>query len=241
MRRRLFALVAAGVLAAPLAATFPLVAEAAPSQTGLAARNVASCPTPQNTLSARCHALLRELVDGNGKPASPNSSTPHGYTPAQLQGAYGLVGASGSYGVGQTIAIVDAYDNPNAAADLAYYRGYWGLPAMSTCVVVSGKISSPSGPCFLKVNQNGTAGSYPRADGGWAQEISLDLDMASAICPNCNILLVEASSASFSNLGKSVNTAANLGAVAISNSYGSTGDASDASYGSYTTITRASR
>ena len=83
------------------------------------------------------------------------------------------------------------------------------------------KVSSPSPspiPCFVKVNQNGVAGSYPQANGGWAQEISLDLDMASAICPNCNILLVEASSASFTNLGTSVNTAASLGAVAISNS-----------------------
>jgi len=234
MHRRLFALVTAGILAAPLAAAVPLAAEAAPSQTGLTARNVAVCPTPQNTLTARCHAIRHEVVDRNGKPVSPNSSTPHGYFPADLQGAYNLASASLNKGAGQTIAIVDAYDDPNAATDLAKYRSQFKLPALSTCVVSTNKVSSPSPspiPCFVKVNQNGVAGSYPRANGGWAQEISLDLDMASAICPNCNILLVEASSASFTNLGASVNTAANLGAVAISNSYGSSGDLPDASYG----------
>jgi len=204
MHRRLFALVTAGILAAPLAAAVPLAAEAAPSQTGLTARNVAVCPTPQNTLTARCHAIRHELVDRNGKPVSPNSSTPHGYTPTDLQGAYNLASASLNKGAGQTIAIVDAYDDPNAATDLAKYRSQFKLPALSTCVVSTNKVSSPSPspiPCFVKVNQNGVAGSYPRANGGWAQEISLDLDMASAICPNCNILLVEASSASFTSLG----------------------------------------
>ena len=229
MHRRLFALVTAGILAAPLAAAVPLAAEAAPSQTGLTARNVRVCPTPQNTLTARCHAIQHELVDRNGKPVSPNASTPNGKSPTDLQGAYNLVSASRDRGAGQTIAIVDAYDDPNAAADLATYRSTMGLPTIATS---NCSLTSPS-PCFVKVNQNGDAGSYPQANGGWAQEISLDLDMASAICPNCNILLVEASSASFTNLGPSVNTAANHGAVAISNSYGSSGDAPDASYGTY--------
>src|SRR5262249_10020146 len=73
--------------------------------------------------------------------------------------------------------------------------------------------------CFRKVDQNGGT-NYPRADKGWAQEISLDLDMVSAICPNCNILLVEANSNSFANLAAAVDTAASLGANVISNSYG---------------------
>ncbi len=233
MRRRLFTLVAAGLLAAPLTAALPLAALAGPSQTGLTARNVAVCPTPQNTLTARCHAIRHERVDRNGKPANPNASTPTGYIPSDLWSAYNLAGASSGYGAGQTIAIVDAYDDPNAAADLVTYRSQFGLPALSNCSLSSGAVVSTSTvlPCFVKVNQNGVAGSYPRADGGWAQEISLDLDMASAICPNCNILLVEASSASFTNLGTAVNTAASMGAVAISNSYGSSGDLSDTTYG----------
>jgi len=229
MHRRLFALVTAGILAAPLAAAVPLAAQAAPSRTGLTARNVPVCPTPQNTLAARCLAVRHEQVDRNGKPVSPNASTLKGYTPTDLQGAYNLVSASLNYGAGQTIAIVDAYNNPNAASDLVMYRLNMGLPSIAT----SNCSLSSTSPCFLKVNQNGATDSYPQDDGGWAQEISLDLDMASAICPKCNILLVEANSAYFSDLGTAVNTAATLWAVAISNSYGTSGDVSDASYGTY--------
>jgi subtilase family serine protease len=101
------------------------------------------------------------------------------------------------------------------------YRSQFGLPA---CTTANG--------CFKKIDQNGGT-NYPRSNGGWAQEISLDLDMVSAICPNCHILLVEASSSSFANLGAAVNrAAATSGVVAISNSYGGS-DASDATYGSY--------
>jgi subtilase family serine protease len=145
----------------------------------------------------RCHALL--LV-------TPNASSPGGYNPADLQSAYKL--PSSTAGSGQTVAIVDAYDDPNAESDLGVYRSQFGLAA---CTTANG--------CFKKVNQNGGT-SYPRANGGWAQEISLDLDMVSAICPNCHILLVEASSSSLTNLGTAVNTAATLGANEISNSYG---------------------
>ena len=61
------------------------------------------------------------------------------------------------------------------------------------------------------------------ADVGWSVEISLDLQMVSAICPKCNILLVEATSSYLNDLGTAVNEAVTLGAVAVSNSYGSTG------------------
>lgn len=232
MARRLTTFLAACGLAVPVALAVPLTsAQAAPSNTGLTARNVAVCPTPQNVDTARCHAIRHEFVDANGKPVNPNV-TPSGYGPSDLQSAYGLASASSTYGAGVTIAIVDAYDDPNAASDLATYRKQFGLPAMNTCTVSGGTVAGTS-PCFVKVNQKGQVGPYPRANGGWAQEISLDLDMASAICPHCNILLVEASSASMTNLGAAVDTAASLGAVAISNSYGSSGDLSDASYGSY--------
>ncbi|MDP9111964.1 MAG: hypothetical protein M3M96_10065, partial [Candidatus Eremiobacteraeota bacterium] len=139
---------------------------------------------------------------------TPAPGTPPGYGPGDLQSAYALASESASKGAGQTIAIVDAYNDPTAEADLGVYRSQYGLPA---CTTANG--------CFKKVNQNGGT-SYPATDGGWAQEISLDLDMVSAICPNCHILLVEATTPSFVNLGTAVNTAANLGANAISNSYG---------------------
>src|SRR6185437_15205086 len=162
---------------------------------------------------ARCHAYV-VLSDILGHPV-PNSS-PSGYGPSDLQSAYGL--PSSTAGSGQTVAIVDAYDDPNAASDLAVYRSHFGLPA---CTTANG--------CFRKVNQSGGT-SYPRHNGGWAEEISLDLDMVSAICPNCHILLVETSSASMTSLGTGVNTAVRLGATAISNSYGGSESSSDTSY-----------
>lgn len=115
---------------------------------------------------------------------------------------------------------MDAYDDPNAEADLNTYRSTWGL---SACTTANG--------CFRKVNQSGGT-NYPSANGGWAQEISLDLDMVSAVCPNCHIILVEASTASLTNLGSAVNEAASLGATEISNSYGGGESALDTSYDS---------
>ncbi|MFJ6742729.1 peptidase S8 [Streptomyces sp. NPDC091279] len=152
-------------------------------------------------------------------PKAADAAAPSGYGPSNLQSAYGLTAAAASNGAGETIAIVDAYDDPNAAADLATYRSYYGLPA---CTVANG--------CFKKVSQSGSTTSLPSADSGWAEEISLDLDMASAVCPNCNILLVEATSATMANLGTAVNRAVTLGAKYVSNSYGGSESSSDTSY-----------
>ncbi len=135
---------------------------------------------------------------------------PSGYGPTELQGAYNLSAASSSKGAGQVVAIVDAYDDVNAESDLAFYRSAAGLPA---CTTTNG--------CFIKVNQTGVAGSYPSGDGGWALEESLDLDMVSAICPNCDIVLVEANSNNNSDLYTAEDTAATTcGANVISNSWG---------------------
>jgi fibronectin type 3 domain-containing protein len=126
------------------------------------------------------------------------------YSPAYLQSAYNAPSAN----AGATVAIVDAYDDPSAATDLAYYRSYFGLPP---CTADSG--------CFRKVDQRGGT-SYPQADQVWGSEISLDLDMVSAICPNCQVLLVEADSNSIADLGAAVNEAVALGASVVSNSWG---------------------
>jgi subtilase family serine protease len=150
---------------------------------------------------------------------APNAASPSGLNPADLLAAYGLAAAAASNGANQTVAIVDAYNDPTAEADLGVYRSYFGLPA---CTTANG--------CFKKVNQTGGT-SYPATDGGWAEEISLDIDMASAICPKCKILLVEATSASFANLGAAENYAA-AHATVVSNSYGGS-DASDSTYGGY--------
>ncbi len=162
---------------------------------------------------ARCHSIL--VLRSDGKPGG-GGATVSGYGPADLQSAYKLLSATA--GGSQTVAIVDAYDDPNAEADLGTYRSQFKL---APCTTANG--------CFRKVNQAGTT-SYPTANSGWGQEISLDLDMVSAICPNCRILLVEASSASNADLATSVDTAVSLGANAISNSYGGSESSGEVSY-----------
>jgi subtilase family serine protease len=175
--------------------------------------HVAACPHGNPFGTARCHAHVVTDARGNpviGKPdgARPNA-TPSGYSPSQLQTAYGLTSASASNGAGKVIAIVDAYGYTNADADLQVYRSQFGLPP---CTVANG--------CLIIRNQTGGT-NLPRMDTGWAQEQALDLDMASAICPNCKILLVQTSNNSFSNLAAGVDYAASYpGVVAISNSYG---------------------
>ena len=132
---------------------------------------------------------------------------PTGFGPTQIQSAYKLAGLNAS---GRTVAIVDAFNDPKAASDLATFRKAYGLPA---CTTANG--------CFKQVNQNGATSPLPSGDYGWAEEESLDVDAVSSACPTCHILLVEASSASTSALSKAENSAAKAaGVAAISNSYG---------------------
>ncbi len=105
------------------------------------------------------------------------------------------------------MAVVDAYDDPSAETDLAHYRSEYGLPE---CTAKDG--------CLRKVDEDGGA-KYPAGNRSWAKEISLDLDMVSAICPNCHVLLVEASSNEASHLAAAETRAAELGATEISNSF----------------------
>jgi subtilase family serine protease len=189
------------------------------------------CATPQHKGELACNsyrvtggltAFQKQQAAKTGvTPKAADATTPSGYGPTDLQSAYGLTSAASSGGSGETIAIVDAYNDPNAEADLATYRSYYGL---SACTTANG--------CFKKVSQTGSTTSLPSSDTGWAEEISLDLDMASAICPNCNILLVEATSATMANLGTAVNRAVTLGAKYVSNSYGGSESSSDTSYDS---------
>ena len=145
---------------------------------------------------------------GPGKlgPQLEGSGKRGGFSWADLRSAYSLPSEGGE---GQTVAITIAYDDPQAESDLAVYRSYYGLPACTT-----------SNGCFKKVNQQGETENYPEADPEWAAETSLDLDMVSATCPKCHILLVEADSNQIEDLGVAVEEAAKEGAVAISNSWG---------------------
>lgn len=155
-----------------------------------------------NLIGVSCTAIRRTdiapVLDGPGVVIQ-------GYHPADLQRAYNL--PSSTAGAGQTIGIVVAFDDPSAEANLATYRARFGLPA---CTSVSG--------CFRKVGQSGGA-SLPAPDINWAQETSIDLDMASAICPRCHLLVVEASAADLSNLASAVDSAVALGATVVNNSY----------------------
>src|SRR5690348_11880084 len=202
-----------------------------------AAAAVCGAPAPGH---ARCYALRRIDIgfvspylgvspdrrhSPRPSPSPPPSPTPppspspqpstgacpvgsiRGYQPCDLQAAYSLPSSTG--GSGETVGIVDAFDDPTAESDLATYRSTFGLPP---CTTANG--------CFRKVNESGVQGNYPSNNTGWAQEISLDLDMASAICPNCHILLVEGTTNSFADLATSENTAVSLGANVVSNSYG---------------------
>jgi subtilase family serine protease len=138
--------------------------------------------------------------------AAMNALPAGGLRPSSLRSAYRM--PSLTAGAGHTVAVVDAFNDPKAASDMAVYRKAFGLPA---CTVAS--------HCFRKVNENGGT-RPPAANAAWAAEISLDLDMVSAICPKCHILLVEASSTKVKDLGTGVDTAVRLGAKYVSNSYG---------------------
>lgn len=173
------------------------------------------CPTVAGMMN--CNAMMMQSPMATPGTMSPNNTgAPTGLSPATLQKAYNLPSATA--GTGQTAAIVDAFDDPNAETDLATYRSQFGLAA---CTTANG--------CFKKVNETGGA-TPPTANASWGVEISLDLDMVSAACPNCHILLVEANSASTQDLATSVNTAASLGANEISNSYGGAESATETQF-----------
>ena len=129
-------------------------------------------------------------------------------TPKTLASAYGYDPNAG--GAGQTIAIVDAFDDPNIESDLAAFSENYGL---APCTTGNG--------CFEKVGQSGSPEALPEPDrSGWSVEVSLDVETAHSACPKCRILLVESDDAFMTDLAAAVRTAGQLGAQEISNSYG---------------------
>jgi subtilase family serine protease len=168
---------------------------------------------------AACMALVRTDVKAHLQAeAHPDAApTGDGYGPSTLQAAYDL--PSSTAGSGETVAAVDAYNDPDIASDVATYRSAWGLPACGS-------------GCFSVVNEEGETSPLPSNAGsnGWDVEESLDVDMISAICPLCHIILVEANSADNSDLGTAVNAAVTLGAKFVSNSYGGSESSTDLTY-----------
>ena len=152
--------------------------------------------------AASCNAQV--VANADGTPSAAGSPPAGALGPAQFHAAYNLPATAAGT---PTIAIVDAYDDPNIEADLGVFDSYYGLPA---CTTANG--------CFRKVNQTGGT-FYPIVNSGWALEVALDVETAHAICQNCKILLVEANSNQNSNLYAAVNEAVKLGATAISNSW----------------------
>jgi len=148
------------------------------------------------------------------------TSAASGITPAEMRTAYGVnnitFGSAAGNGAGQTIAIVDAYDDPTAASDLATFDQYFGL-------------ANP--PSFVKVNQNGSTSNLPAVSGssGWSLEESLDIEWAHVMAPAANIVLVEANSDYTSDLmNTAVVTAAKYpGVVAVSMSWSASEDSSE--------------
>ncbi len=141
---------------------------------------------------------------GETSPAFSGHGEDGGYSPADLRSAYSLPSSGGN---GRTVAIVAAMDDPDAAADLGVFRSHYGIPPCGEAQ-----------ECFRKVNETGGA-VPPAPDKKWAEEISLDLDMTSVACPECKILLVEASSPEQSDMAVAEETAVRLGANAIDDSF----------------------
>jgi hypothetical protein len=213
---------AAGASAAQIPSRVSIAAETShgahasqPAPTSADSRSARACATVIVAGRQSCFALKRDGLHAMLSSASPDAIPAGvGYGPSQLQSAYALTAASAADGAGRTIAIVDAFDDPTAAADLATYRSSAGLPAV---------------PSFTKVNQNGQASPLPAAapaGDDWTLEESLDLDMASAICPLCRIVLVEANDDTSNGLFVAENTAAGVAGY-VSNSWGGSESSSD--------------
>jgi subtilase family serine protease len=211
------------VAASALALVGSSVASASAAQKPTADYHPAACAVNLTPGAMHCMALIR-----NGKQRTEASighdSAPvgDGYGPSSLQSAYNL--PSSTAGQGESVAVVDAYNDPNAVSDVATYRSAWGLPACNT---------STGAGCLTVTNQNGKASPLPANSGttGWATEESLDVDMVSAICPNCHIYLVEANAPETFALGTSVNSAVNkLHVDYVSNSYGGSQSSRDATF-----------
>ncbi len=229
---------AVGVLAGLIlgfSAAVPAAAPATPVQSGavtpLAASNyslrpVCGAPAPGRAscmavelvprtaaARARTHPLGMALVRGK-QAASPAAGGAYGLRPQDLHGAYELPDSAPT---AQTIALIDAYNDPTAEADLRVYSEEFGLPACTA-----------ANHCFSKLNEEGNSSPLPETEGSWSVEISLDIETAHAVCESCHIMLVEANSAFTSDLDAAVQSAVSAGADEISNSYGGDGGESGA-------------
>jgi len=182
-----------------------------------------ACAVENSPGMMACMVMVRtDIKQRNEAQLGNKTPTGYGYGPSDLQSAYHL--PSTTDGAGESVAVVDAYNDPTAVSDVATYRSAWGLPACNTTTEAG---------CLTVVNQEGAASPLPTDAGttGWGTEESLDVDMVSAICPKCHIYLVEADTQSTVNLGTGVDAAVNVLKVDfVSNSYGGHQSTNDLGY-----------
>jgi hypothetical protein len=189
--------------------------------------------------SAKAESAARNAakaaVSARAKGVKPAVTATEPLEPADLQDAYGITSAASSNGAGETVAIVDAFYDPNAQSDLANYRSEFSLLACG------GDSASPQAGCLKVYNENGTslandsAADPPQSpsDDDWVPETSLDIEMVSAICPNCTIDLIESTSDQLSDMTKAEDTAVSLGAKFVSNSWSGGDYPGEAAYDKY--------
>jgi hypothetical protein len=213
------ALVAAAALS--LAAGTAASAVASPNEAHNTSNIRRACAITHAPGVATCMALIRTDVKQKLE-ALFHGKNPvgFGYGRPDLVTAYNLPSTTAV----RKLAVVDAYNDPNAVSDFNTYRSSWGLAACNTTTHAG---------CLTVTNQNGKASPLPPNSGstGWATEESLDVDMAAAICPSCHVFLVEAKSPTIVNLGTAVNSAVKVkGAKFVSNSYGASESSTETSW-----------
>jgi subtilase family serine protease len=212
-RSRISLFMVAGLVSGVAAVSTVVPAGAStPSSADFGVNHQPVCPGTPPAGTANCDSEV--VTNAHGQPLA--TSSPTGLTPGQIKSAYSF-STSSTAGAGKTIGIVDAYNDPSAESDLGVFSSQFGLPA---CTTANG--------CFSKVNQNGGT-SYPRTNSGWALEISLDVQWAHAVAPGAKILLVEASSNSFTNL-MAAEDYASAHATYVSNSWGGSESSGETTY-----------
>jgi PKD domain len=177
----------------------------------------ATCDADIKVLVQKTTPGAHRFVVGDGAKGNGTIGPAGGLTPGDLGTAYNLNTTGGS---GQTVGIVDAYNDPNINADLQSFDSHYGL---STC--------SEGNGCLRVLNQNGNATPLPGNDeAGWSVEETLDVETVHSVCQSCHIILVEGNSNGNGDLGTAENTAVRLGANEVSNSFGEPEAGSDATY-----------
>jgi len=199
---------------------FPTQIDAFPTQIGADPAQISASPVCLPNLNgyARCHSHQRTDIPTNPNPSLPPAQI-LGYQPGQLQDAYGVTAAAATAGANQTVAVIVAYDAPSLEADLGAYRAVFALPP---CTKANGCLD-----VFY------SSGNRPEFDPSWSVEATLDVEMVSAICPLCNIMVVETSDSDLKDLARSVPFAVANGATEISNSYSVSEKNGMQPYGSY--------